>query len=138
MGSKWSVPSSGASVCPSLWLRHRTPADRGPAATGPSLGTLSTLTTRASTARPRPSTGSDPGHRVHLPRLARPSLHRQPGATTMIARRSRLISYHFTFTTSAPSRHHIVNSKRDYLRIEPLQPLAHFLPDWLRLVTCHC
>jgi hypothetical protein len=64
------VPSSEASACPFLWLRPRIPADRGPASTGPSPGTLSTLTTRASTARPRPSTGSGPGHRVHLPDLS--------------------------------------------------------------------
>src|SRR5262249_33926832 len=66
MGSTWSVPSSEASICPFLWLRPRIPAHRGPASTGPSPGTLSTLTSRASTARPRPSTGSGPGHRVHL------------------------------------------------------------------------
>src|SRR6516225_12336413 len=86
MGSKWSVPSSEVSVCPFLWLRPRIPAHRGPASTGPSPGTLSTLTSRASTARPRPSTGSGPGHRVHLPRPARPPLHRQPDAATRLVR----------------------------------------------------
>src|SRR6516164_6239522 len=70
MGSKWSVPSSGVSACPFLWLRPRIPANRGPASTGPSPGTLSTLTSWASTARPRPSTGSGPGHHVHLPDLS--------------------------------------------------------------------
>ena len=70
MGSKWSVPSSEASACPFLWLRPRIPANRRPASTGPSPGTLSTLTSWASTARPRPSTGSGPGHHVHLPDLS--------------------------------------------------------------------
>jgi hypothetical protein len=70
LGSRWSVPSSEASACPSLRLRPGIPADRGPASTGPSPGTQSTLTSWASTARPRPSTGSGPGHRVHLPDLS--------------------------------------------------------------------
>jgi hypothetical protein len=46
--------------------------------------TLSTLTSWASMAHPRPSTGSGPGHHVHLPRPARPPMHRQPDAPPMI------------------------------------------------------
>ena len=80
------MPSSEASAFPFLWLRSRIPADRGLASTGPSPGTLSTLTAWASTARPRPSTGSGPGQRVHLPGPARPPLHRQPDAATMLVR----------------------------------------------------
>jgi hypothetical protein len=51
------------------WLRPRIPANRGPVSTGSSPGTLSTLMTRASKARPPPSTGSGPRHRIHLPDL---------------------------------------------------------------------
>src|SRR6516165_9099429 len=93
MGSKWSVPSSEVSVCPFPWLRPRIPANRGPASTGPSPGTLSTLTSWASMSHPRPSTGSGPGHPIHLPRPARPRLPLQPDAATMIVRMARLISY---------------------------------------------
>jgi hypothetical protein len=46
------------------------PRNAGTASTGPSPGTLSTLTSWAPTARPRPSTGSGPGHHLHLPDLS--------------------------------------------------------------------
>jgi hypothetical protein len=71
---------------PSPWLQHRTPASRSKPSAGREPGGLSTLTSRASTARPRPSTGSGPGHHAHLPRPARPPLYRQPDAATMIVR----------------------------------------------------
>jgi hypothetical protein len=60
------VPSSGASVCLSPWLRPQTPARRGPASTGP-----------------------DPGHRArcpHLPSPPHPPFRRKLDTATVIVR----------------------------------------------------
>lgn len=59
MGSKWSAPSSAASVSPFPELRHRTPASRSAPAARPGQGTLSVPQTHSPALPPPIQRGYD-------------------------------------------------------------------------------